>query len=171
MTWSFERSRRGASAALWVTCVTLGVSLGALSCGPKDRAYEARAKIVRTVTNRKDAAGNAAVVDVELAFGSCPGEVRKLIRGGGEFAPCMTKLATGTEVSVKLVSAMRRNGHRSARVVEVGGCKREPDPTDSRSYGTIRLCEKTETDGIVVGFKCEAQPTPAMLAACPWLEQ
>lgn len=144
--------------------------LGGSSCaGGKEQSFEAKAKVIRTVVNRKDAAGIPVVTDVELAFTSCPGEIKKLLRGGGEFAPCIAKVPAGTELSVKLVTAMKRNGRRAARVVQVGDCKREPDPTDSRSYDTVRICEKTETDGIVVGFKCETQPTPAVLEACPWL--
>lgn len=143
---------------------------GSTSCtSGKDRAYEAKAKVVRHVVNRKDPSGAALVVDVELDFPDCPGEVKKLIRGGGAFAPCITKLSPGTDVTVKLVSAMKRNGRRSSRVVQVGECVREPDPTDSRSYDTVRMCEKVETDGIPVGFRCDIEPSEKLLQACPWL--
>lgn len=143
---------------------------GTTSCtSGKDTAYEAKAKVLRHVVNRKDASGTPLVVDVELDFPECPGEVKKLIRGGGAFAPCITKLAPGSDVTVKLVSAMKRNGRRSSRVVQVGECVREPDPTDSRSYDTVRMCEKVETDGIPVGFRCDMEPSEKLLAACPWL--
>lgn len=166
-----RRGWRGRRTVIVATTMALAL-VAASSCkSTKERSFEARAKVTKSTVNRRDAAGVPTVADVELSFTSCPGEVLKLVRGGADFAPCATKIALGTEVPIKLITAVRRNGRRSARVVQVGDCKRTPDPTDSRSYETIRTCEKTETDGIVVGFKCEAQPTPAMLAACPWLEQ
>jgi len=173
--WAAKRPDEGRShwwktSSALLAVVTALVLLGSSSCtGDKEQTYMTKAQIVRTTVNRKDANGTPLVSDVELDFPVCTGEVKKLIRGGGEFATCMAKVPPGTEVPVRLISAMKRDGRRASRVVQVGDCKRAPDPTDSRSYETVRICEKLETDGIVVGFKCDVQASDDVLAACPWL--
>lgn len=151
-----------------LTFVALAAALSTLSCGEKEKKYESKAKIVRTYVNRKDEAGNPVVTDVELQFTACPGDIRKVIRGGGPFAKCITEKKAGEELPVSLTFGLKRGGHHTARVTNVGGCERIPDLTDSRSYDSFRTCTELKTDGILVGFHCEVGQTPDLVKACPW---
>ena len=146
-------------------------SLGTLSCGKKEEKFESKVKLIRTFVNRKDAQGVPIVTDAEVQYTACPGDIRKVLRGGGEFAKCIAEKKPGEELSISMVHALKRNGRYSARVVNIGRCERKPDPTDSRSYDSFRDCTELKTDGISVGFHCEAGSTEKLVKACPWFAQ
>ena len=146
-------------------------SLSSLSCGGKEQAFESKVKIIRTYVNRRDASGTPIVSDVEVQYTACPGDVRKVLRGGGSFAKCISEKKPGEEVSINMKRALKRNGRYSARVVNIGGCERTPDPTDSRSYDSFRDCKEVKADGILVGFHCDVGTTDELAKACPWFAQ
>ncbi|MFO0638488.1 MAG: hypothetical protein U0183_04695 [Polyangiaceae bacterium] len=154
-----------------VSFVAAVTALTTLSCGKKDEKFESKVKLIRTYVNRRDEAGNPLVTDAEIQFTACPGDIRKVIRGGGPFAKCIAEKKAGEELSINMVHALKRGGRYTARVVNVGGCERTPDPTDSRSYDSFRSCTELKTDGILVGFHCDVGTTDELAKACPWFAQ
>ncbi len=156
---------------MMVTGLVLLAAASSLSCGKKDEKFESKVKLIRTYVNRKDEAGNPVVTDAEIQFTACPGDIRKVIRGGGTFAKCIADKKPGEELSINMVHALKRGGKYTARVVNVGGCERAPDPTDSRSYDSFRICKEVKTDGILVGFHCEVGSSEELVKACPWFGQ
>jgi len=156
---------------LIVSGVVLFAALSTLSCGGKNAKYESKVKLIRTYVNRKDANGVPIVTDAEVQYTACPGDIRKILRGGGPFAKCIADKKPGEELSINMEHAMKRNGRYSARVVNIGGCERTPDPTDSRSYDSFRICKEVKTDGILVGFHCEVGSSEELVKACPWFSQ
>lgn len=145
-------------------------ALGTTSC-KKDEKFESKVKLIRTYVNRKDANGVPIVTDAEIQYTACPGDIRKILRGGGPFAKCIAEKKAGEEMSVSMVHALKRSGRYSARVVNIGGCERNPDPTDSRSYDSFRICKELKTDGILVGFHCEVGSNEELVKACPFFAQ
>ena len=156
------RTALGAALAMGIAFVSVA------SCGG-DRRYEGKATVVRTYVNRRDAAGEPQVTDVELSLTGCSGNLRMVVRGGGPFAACAAKKSIGSEVPVTLVLGRSREGRKIAKLAKLGECERPDDPSDTRSYETFRSCAPLETDGITVGFRCDVAPTEAAKAACPWL--
>jgi hypothetical protein len=146
-------------------------AFGTLSCGKKDQKVESKAQLVRTYVNRKDEAGNPVVTDAELKFTACPGDIRKIIRGGGPFAKCIAEKKAGEEMPVSVIRTLKRGGHHSVQVVSVGGCERIPDISDSRSYDSYRICTELKTDGILVGFHCEIGSSEELVKACPFFAE
>ena len=149
--------------------VLLALPLAGCARGPTH--IGARAKLVRAFVNRTDPkTGAPLTVDVEMLFEGCgEGEYRKVIRGGADFATCAAKLTPGESFDVTLEQGRRRDGRLRSRVTSFGGCARVPDPNDTRSYDEVRVCTDVSTDGLVLGFHCEYRPTPAQIAACPFL--
>lgn len=143
--------------------------LSSSACEAPGRVHEGKAKVVRTFVNRRDEKGDPLVTDVELSLQGCAGELRMVARGGAPFAACVANTPVGADVSIKVSAGRTRDGRRATRLVAVGECRREDDPTDSRSYESFRACEILKTDEIVVGFRCEVTPTDAAKRACPWL--
>jgi hypothetical protein len=142
------------------------------ACGSQSKDFDSRGKVVRVYVNRKDEAGNPLVTDVEVLYTGCGGEVRTVIRSNVDFSKCaLTKLKAGEEYPLVLTRAKKRDGHFGTTIVKLGECVRVPDPTDSRSYTTIRDCSELKTDGILVGTHCEVFPDPKVLALCPWFAE
>lgn len=156
---------------LGLSLLTLLTASSTLSCGHKAESFETKAKLIRTYVNRKDEAGNPVVTDVEVQFTTCPGDIRKIIRGGGTFAKCITDKKPGEEMSATMHHSLQRSGHYRATVVSLGGCERTPDPTDTRSYDSLRICKELKTDGILVGFHCEIGSSEELVKACPFFGQ
>lgn len=143
------------------------VVLALPGCGEK-LDYTSKVKLNRIFVNRTDKDGSPLTVDVETDFFECPGENRKIIRGGKEFAQCIVKHAEGETLPIEMKVGRRKDGRLRSRVVKVGDCNRIPDPTDTRSYDVNQDCKELKTDGITVGFHCDRTPSQELLNKCPW---
>lgn len=142
--------------------------LTALACSKKVRHFESKVKIERFDIVRKDEKGTPLDGDVEFQYPDCPGEQIEVIRGGAEFTACMSKYKVGAEVPVKIEQRYLPAGFWDWDVVEMGGCKRPPDPEDEASFDTVQECEDIVVNGVKEGFVCDRLPKKKLLEKCPW---
>lgn len=142
-------------------------SVASTSCH-RAKTYESTVEVTRISVARTDQNGRATLTDVELSYVDCPGTQLENVRGGEEFSSCISKLAVGTRVPVKVEHRWSSEGFYTWDVHQVADCKRPPDPNDEASFATVRECEEWKANGVVVGFECQISPKKALLQKCPW---
>lgn len=134
----------------------------------RPHAYETNVEVTRISVVRRDANGRALTTDVEFSYSDCPGTQIETVRGGEEFSKCISKLAVGSKVPVKLDHKWTEDGHYVWEVHQVGDCDRPVDPNDEASFAMIRECQDWTVSGAKVGFECQIKPKKELLKRCPW---
>ena len=71
------------------------VSLGGLVGCHKAKHYDTNVEITRISVVRRDQNGRSLTTDLEFSYFECPGTQVETVRGGEEFATCVSKLAVG----------------------------------------------------------------------------
>jgi hypothetical protein len=152
-------------------CVLSVVSLIFFASGcKKDRAYESRVEITRIDAVRlRD--GKARDLDVEFSYPDCPGKPVEVIRGGADFAQCLSRYKVGDTVPVKVRHHWDAAGFYDWDIYEMGGCSRPPDPDDEASFDEVKECEPIVVNGVEEGFHCSYVPQKMLLSKCPWFRR
>jgi hypothetical protein len=150
-----------------VVCFALSLA----ACGEKSHSYDSKVRISRVDTVRSDENGQPLLVDVEFDWEACPGEQLEVIRGSAEFAKCIAKHHVGEELPVKVEHRKLSDGHWDWDVHQLGDCARPPDIHDESSFDMVQECRDIEEHDVVVGFECDREPHPDVLAACPWFQR
>lgn len=158
--------RLGARAAIVAGAVA---AVSASACAKRSTTYEAKVRLVRVENVRVDETAHATDVDVELEYVDCPGEQLEVLRGDAAFADCMKQYKNGEEVKVKIEHHWQAERVRwDWDVVDIGGCKRPPDPDDISSFDTVQECDPIVANGVTEGFQCNRIPQKELLKKCPW---
>ncbi|HEU4533172.1 MAG TPA: hypothetical protein VFS00_03605, partial [Polyangiaceae bacterium] len=79
-------------------------------CAPKERIYESVVQLARYEVAERDEKGTPLLVDAELEWDPCPGDQFETVRGGPEFAACMTKYKVGDMLPVVVRHAWSTRG-------------------------------------------------------------
>lgn len=143
------------------------VALVAVSGCKSSKTYESSITLSRVEAVRTDN-GVVRDIDVEFEWSECPGDQNEVIRGDAEFATCMKKYKAGDKVPVKIDFHWEKRGFWDWDVIEMGGCKRPPDPDDDSSFDTVQECEPIVSNGVNEGFICSRIPNKDLLKKCPW---
>ncbi len=152
------------------TLIALAVLPVLAACdGPK--WYDSEVEVKRVDVVRRDKDGNPLTADLEVSYVNCPGEQIETIRGGAEFAKCITQHKAGEKVKVKLLHHPTPEGYYDWDIHEVAGCSRPPDAEDEASFDMVRECEDLLVNGVAVGFHCNLLPQKKLLAKCPWFRK
>ena len=153
------------TVSLWL--FMLALSMGVLGC-KRATWYESKVELTRIDAVRTDDKGTTLTLDVEFSWFECPGTQLEVIRGGKEFAACLSKHKVGDKVPVRVEKHWDEAGFWDWDVHEMGGCARPPDPDDEASFDTIRECNPWVINGAPIGFQCNIIPEKKLLQACPW---
>ena len=130
--------------------------------------YQSNVEVTRVSVVRRDANGRALTTDLEFSYFECPGTQVETVRGGEEFSKCISKVAVGAKVPVKLSHRWTDEGHYVWEVNTVADCARPVDPNDEASFALVRECQDWEVNGAKVGFECQIKPKKELLKKCPW---
>ncbi|MBI5531879.1 MAG: hypothetical protein HY898_04135 [Deltaproteobacteria bacterium] len=150
-----------------VVVVLAALSVALLGC-KRSSWYQSNVELTRIDPVRVDDQGKPLTMDVEFSWVECPGLQLEVIRGGKDFAACLSKYKLGDKVPVRIEKHWDEAGFWDWDVHEMGGCARPPDPDDEASFDTIRECHPWVINGATVGFRCNIIPEKKLLAACPW---
>lgn len=150
--------------------LVLGLAAAAVVVGcHKPKTYETTVEIMRVSTVRKDEQGHPLSMDVEISYAECPGMQTEVFRGGKEFAECLHgKVKVGDKVKVTVQHSWDPEGYYDYDVLEMAGCKRQPDPNDEASYKVVRECSDWVVNGTRVGFQCDYGNRKELSKKCPW---
>jgi hypothetical protein len=133
--------------------------------------YEATVEVTRIAPIRKDETGKPLTLDFEVAYTECPGTQMEVVRGGAEFAACVSKFKVGEKVKVAIDHEWAPEGVYKWVVRKVGDCERVPDPNDEASYALVRECDDWVVNGSRVGFQCKYSPEQNLVDKCPWFRR
>jgi hypothetical protein len=137
----------------------------------RTKHYETTVEVTRVSTVRKDDAGKALTLDFEVSYKECPGTQMEVVRGGAEFAACVSKYKVGDKVKVGIDHEWAAEGHYKWTIRTVGDCTRVPDPSDEASYAMVRECDDWQVNGQRVGFQCKYIPEQNLVDKCPWFKR
>jgi hypothetical protein len=155
--------KRIAGSALFLVVV-----LGSVGCH-KAKKYDATVEVTRISVVRRDANARALTTDLEFSYFECPGTQIETVRGGEEFSKCVSKLAVGAKVPVKVDHRYSdAQGHWVWEVHQIADCTRPVDPNDEASFALVRECEDWTVNGAKVGFQCDIKPKKELIKKCPW---
>ncbi len=148
--------------------LAIAILAGSLLSCHRSKTYEATVELTRLTAVRKDEQGTVLSQDVEFSYVDCPGSQIEVLRGGKEFAACMSQAKVGDKVKVKLLHSWDSEGFYDYDVFEVQGCKRPPDKNDEASYKMVRQCSDWSVNGTRVGFQCNYSDKKELNKKCPW---
>jgi hypothetical protein len=151
--------------------LAIAILFGSFASCHKAHTYEATVELTRITSIRKDEQGATLTEDVEFSYFECPGTQIEVIRGGKDFASCMSQHKVGDKVKVKLEHKWDPEGFYDYDVFEVQGCKRPPDPNDEASYKMVRECNDWNVNGTRVGFQCNYSSKKELNKKCPWFQK
>lgn len=139
-----------------------------LSCH-RERYWESVCQVVRRDVVEEDDKGKVTQIDVELEWDPCPGDQFQVLRGGAEFAACMSKYEVGAFVPVKVKQWWDTRGFYTWDIYQVGECRRDIEPFTEGSFERSQECSETKSFGHVNGFTCNRKPFAKLVSICPWM--
>jgi hypothetical protein len=173
------RARRGGVMLAWPAMSRLArlaliapLAAALLSgCTPKERIYESVVQLARYEVAERDEKGAPQLVDAELEWDPCPGDQFETVRGGPEFAACMTKYKVGDMLPVVVRHSWSTRGYYRWAVLKVGDCDRPPSQGDVSSFEKIQECNDVKIHDVVSGFECNRKPYAELVKVCPWMRR
>lgn len=145
------------------------VSVLATGCKSKDEQFESVCQIVHHEIVEANEKGTPTLVDYELEWDPCPGDQFQMVRGGAEFAACMSKYAEGDYVPVRVLHQWDSRGFYTWDLFQVGDCKRAIEENNEGSYEKSQECTDDKSYGLVNGFRCSRRPFADLVKVCPWM--
>lgn len=146
-----------------------GVASLMSGCNPKPKQFESVCQIVHRDVVEADDKGTPLIVDLELEWDPCPGEQFQMVRGGKEFAACMSKFEVGDYVPVRVVHQWDNRGYYTWDLFQVGDCKRAIEANNEGSYEKSQECRDEKSYGHTTGFTCSRRPFANLVKVCPFM--
>ena len=128
-------------------------------------------QLIRRDVVEADEKGEPQLLDVELEWDPCPGDQFQVVRGGKDFAKCMSRYPVGEMLPVRVVHWWDNRGYFRWDVYQVGECSRTPEPEAEGSYEKSQECSNKDNYGQVSGFECSRRPFRKLVSVCPWMSR
>lgn len=150
---------------------TVALLVAAVGCGKKEQKFDTNVEILQVKRFGKDPKA-PTLMDLEVKFGDCPGDIRRVVRADKAFAECAQKLKAGDKVpaQVNFLWSSERSNYRSD-FVSIAGCAMKIDPKEEANYEMVSVCEELKATGATVGVHCDKTRGPALVAKCPWMKR
>lgn len=148
-----------------VTALMLTVS----ACGDTKK-YSTTMEVlqVQPFTDEK----GAETYTLQLKYSECPGDARRVIRAGQEFASCGPKTKPGDKLKTDIIARWdSERGVYRTEITHLGDCALKQDRKDEVNYEMVQICEDIVATGSVVGVHCERNRPKEQVAKCPWLKR
>jgi hypothetical protein len=156
-------------------CV-LGLGLLAVvltpGCHDKRRRFDTRVEIVSARTMGGQGGKAPSLIELEMLFIDCPGEVRRVARGDKALAACAGAMKAGEKLPATIEFSYdgERENYRDD-LVKLGPCDVKLDPKEDANYETAQVCRDLMATGVAVGVHCDKKRDGALIAKCPWLKR
>jgi len=142
-------------------------------CHAKAQVYETKVEILsaRTMGGQHGKAP-PSLIEFEMRFIECPGEVKRVVRGDKALAECAAGLKVGEKVpaSIDFKYDRERENYRGD-LVKLGSCDVKLDPKEDANYETVQVCRDLKASGVVVGVHCDKKREGELVEKCPWLKR
>ena len=172
-------TKRSSETSEHCTRLAAGVLLGLLlvpllsACHAQARRYDTRVEILsaRTMGGQHGKAA-PSLVEFEMRFVDCPGDVRRVVRGDKVLAACAGGLKVGEKVAAAIdFSYDRERENYRGDLVKLGACDVKLDPKEEANYETVQVCRDLKASGVVVGVHCDKKREGELVEKCPWLRR
>ena len=161
-----ERSRVGRVFGL--LCV-----LVAPACHQKAERFDTKVEILSARPMGSQHGKVAAnLIEFEMRFVDCPGEVKRVVRGDKALASCAGAIKKGDVVPASIdFSYDRERENYRGELVKLGSCDVKLDPKEDANYETVQVCRDLKASGVVVGVHCDKKREGELVEKCPWLRR
>lgn len=152
-------------------CALLAVV--ASGCRAKAQRYDTKVEILSTrLMGTQQGKTAPSLVEFEMRFFECPGEVKRVVRGDKALAACAGSLKVGDKVpaSIDFKYDRERENYRGD-LVKLGPCDVKLDPKEDANYETVQVCRDLKASGVVVGVHCDKKREGELVEKCPWLRR
>lgn len=148
---------------------TLSLLLTTLGC-ERPKTYETNVELVAV---QRFGDGKApGLMDLELRFGECGGDVRRVIRLDKAFSQCAPRLKVGDKMPVTMTMSWNsEKGSYRSDVVKIGTCPVKADPQEAANYELVQVCTDLQSTGAVVGVRCDRSRPKELIDKCPFLRR
>jgi hypothetical protein len=159
--------------SLAAVCV---LGLGALAmlpaCHGKPQRFDTKVELLSTRTMGGGQGKPASLIEMEMRFVDCPGDVHRVMRGDKALAACAGGMKAGEKVTATIEMSYdgERENYRD-EVVKIGACDVKLDPKEDANYETVQVCKDLMATGVAVGVHCDKKREGELLAKCPWLKR
>lgn len=157
--------------ALALFTLLLGSAVSA--CQSKPQHFDTRVEIqsLRTMGGQQGKAA-PSLIEFELRFVDCPGEVKRVVRGDKALAACAGGFKVGETVPAGIDFAFdRARENYRGDLVKLGSCEVKLDPKEDANYESVQVCRDLKASGVVVGVHCDKKREGELLDKCPWLKR
>ncbi|HET7541009.1 MAG TPA: hypothetical protein VFK05_14095 [Polyangiaceae bacterium] len=142
-------------------------------CHAKAQRYDTKVEILSTrVMGTQHGKSAPSLIEFELRFFECPGEVKRVVRGDKALAECAGELKAGEKVpaAIDFKYDRERENYRGD-LVQLGSCEVKLDPKEDANYETVQVCRDLKVSGVVIGVHCDKKREGELVEKCPWLRR
>jgi hypothetical protein len=109
---------------------------------------------------------------MQLKYSDCPGDARRVIRAGKEFAACGPKVKAGDKLKADIIANWDSDrGVYRTEITHLGECPLKQDRKDEVNYEMVQICTDIMATGSVVGVHCDRNRPKEQVDKCPWLKR
>ena len=167
----------------WIKSSRHSVGLGALfgllsaamvsGCHARAQHYDTKVEIISArVMGGQQGKAAPSLIEFELRFVDCPGEVKRIVRGDKALASCAGGLKPGEKVHAGIdFSYDRERENYRGDLVKLGPCDVKLDPKEEANYEMVQVCRDLKASGVVVGVHCDKKREGELVEKCPWLRR
>jgi hypothetical protein len=144
-----------------------------IGCRAKAQHFDTKVEILSTRTMGGQQGKTApSLIEFEMRFVDCPGDVRRVVRGDKALAACASGLKKGELVPAGIdFSYDRDRENYRGDLVKLGPCDVKLDPKEDANYETVQVCRDLKASGVVVGVHCDKKREGELVEKCPWLRR
>ena len=144
-----------------------------LGCRSKVQHFDTKVEILSTRTmGGQQGKAAPSLIEFEMRFVDCPGEVKRVVRGDKALAACAGGLKKGETVPAGIdFSYDRERENYRGDLVKLGPCDVKLDPKEDANYETVQVCRDLKASGVVVGVHCDKKREGELVEKCPWLKR
>jgi hypothetical protein len=156
-----------------VVCVlALGVLAVLPACHGKPQRFDTQVELLSTRTMGGGQGKAPSLIEMQLRFVDCPGQVHRVMRGDKALAACAGGMKAGDKVTATMEMSYdtERENYRD-EVVKLGSCEVKLDPKEDANWESVQVCKDLMATGVAVGVHCDKKREGELIAKCPWLKR
>jgi hypothetical protein len=149
---------------------TFVVALAVAACGEPAKKFSTTMEVLQTepFTDEK----GVQTYGMQLKYSECPGDARRVLRAGKEYAACGTKIKPGDKLKADISATWdSERGVYRTEITHLGECPVKLDRKDEFNYEMVQICTDIVATGAVVGVHCDRNRPKEQVDKCPWLKR
>lgn len=165
-----------------IKCITMRWALGFVlpttllalltACRDSPKTFDTHVEILSMRLMGTHGGKPASLIEMEMRFTDCPGEVRRVMRGDKALAACAGGIKAGDTIPAVIAYSYdsERENYRDD-LVKLGPCEVKLDPKEDANYESVQVCTDLVSTGVAVGVHCDKRREGEMITKCPWLKR